>query len=285
MVVMATREDVREAVEIVAEPMMDNGWEPWRATHIEKEAYSILFAKPIEKPTLESAVCAIAAAQNKVARTKWKHAPLVIIFPFENYRLNVNIPSRSARGKHTIKIGNTTLRSYARADRKIARVITHMIKGNLAHLAGTSVQETLAALAWYRAVRPECMARNVELTVPTPYPDAIRYRTRMLRDFGVTIGEFDGLGVINGRIRVMEAKAANGGPRRWTNIIRHKLMSYSGAVPRLGKKVKADFVITSTNEILARGFARRTADLTRNVPFVGRTLAAWVRRGVRWEWA
>ncbi len=281
---MATREDVKKAVAIIAEPLVDNGWEPWRATHIEKEAYSLLFTKPRKKATLGSAVCAIAAAQNRAARIKWKHAPLVIVFPFEKYRLNVTIPAKSARGKHTIKIGNTELRSYARADRKIARAIRPVVQGALAHMAGTSVQETLAAVAWYKAVRPECMARNVELTVPTPYPDTIRFRTRMFRDFGVTIGEFDGISVINGRIRVMEAKAANGGPRRWTYIIRHKLMSYSGAVPRLGRNIKADFVITSNNEILAREFARRTEDMTRNVPFVGHTLAAWVAKGVRWEW-
>ncbi len=281
---MATKEDVRQAVGIVAEPLMENGWTPWRATHIEKEAYSLLFVRPLDRATLTSAVCAIAAAQNKVARLEWEHAPLVIVFPFEKYRLNVTIPAKSARGKHTIKIGNTELRSYSKADARIARVLDQLTNGTLAHMAGTSVQETLAAVAWYRAVHPECMARNVELTIPTPYPDVIRYRTRMLRDFGVTIGEFDGLGVLNGKIRVMEAKAANGGPRRWTYIIRHKLMSYYGAVPRLGKNVRADFVITSTNELLARGFARRTRDLTENVPFVGRTLAAWVRTGVRWKW-
>jgi len=187
---MATQEDVRKAVAIVAEPLLNNGWEPWRATHIEKEAYSLLFVRPRRKSTLKSAVCAIAAVQSKVAQIPWKHAPLVIIFPFEKYRLNVTIPTKSARGKHTIKIGNIELRSYARADKKIAIVISPVTAGTLAHMAGTSVQETLAAVAWYQAIHPECMARNVELTIPTPYPDVIRYRTRMLRDFGVTIGEF-----------------------------------------------------------------------------------------------
>jgi|GEM_PF-6699636 len=99
---MATQEDVRKAVAIVAEPLLNNGWEPWRATHIEKEAYSLLFVRPRRKSTLKSAVCAIAAVQSKVAQIPWKHAPLVIIFPFEKYRLNVTIPTKSARGKHTI---------------------------------------------------------------------------------------------------------------------------------------------------------------------------------------
>jgi|GEM_PF-7028026 len=61
-------------------------------------------------------------------------------------------------------------------------------------------------------------------------------------------------------------------------------MSYYGAVPRLGKNIRADFVITGTNELLAREFARRTKDLTENVPFVGHIMAAWVNKGVRWKW-
>ena len=281
---MATREDVREAVKSIAEDLLDNGWEPWRATHIEKEEYSILFTKPQDKAALKSAVCAIAAMQNKVARNGWKHAPLVVIFPLGEYRLNITMPTKNARGKHTIKLGNARLRSYARADRRIAEAIQRIMQGKMAHMAGTSIQETLAAVAWYLAVRPECLARNVEITVPTPYPDAIRYRSRMWRDFGVTIGEFDGVGIVNGRVRVMEAKAANGGPRRWTYIIRHKIMSYYGAVPKLGKNVLADFIVTSTNELIARGFARKTKELIANVPFVGKVLAAWERKGVRWEW-
>ncbi|NPA76603.1 MAG: hypothetical protein GXN93_02520 [Candidatus Diapherotrites archaeon] len=283
---MATIADVSKAVKKVTGDLLENGWEPWRATHIEKEAYSILFTRTDteKRQALVSAVRAIAAIQNRVARTGWRHAPLVIVFPISDFRLSVFIPAHAhVRGKHICKIRGIPLRTYAKADRKIAQVLSKNFTDETMHLASTSVHESLAALAWYYATEPDTMARNVEVTVPTPYPDVIRYRSRMFRDYGVTIGEFDGIGVFGNRVRIMEAKAANGGPRRWTYIIRHKIMSYSGAVPRLGRNVRADLVVTSNNIELAEAFAREAKTLTTNVNFLADVYAAWVEDDVRWE--
>lgn len=281
---MASLDDVEAATRFVARIVSKFGWIPWRATHIEKEAYSLLFLRPEGGANSTDAVRAIASVQNRVARTGWRHAPLVLVFPFKNYRLSTFVPdSTKVRGKRIERIRGVPVRSYAKADKAVAHVLARKITEETLHLIGTSVHESLAALAWYQAVKPEAMARNVELTVPTPYPDIIRYRSRMYRDYGVTIGEFDGIGVKRGHIRIMEAKAASGGPRKWEYIIRHKLISYSGAVPRLGKNVRADFVITSNSDLVAERSAQTTEMLVRNVPFVGDIYAAWVKDSIRWE--
>ncbi len=283
---MATVKDVEAAVGIVAGDLLNNGWRPWRSTHIEKSAYSILFLQPEETATrrkLTSAIAAVAAVQNNVARKGWHHDPLVLVFPLDKYRINVRIPPWAhVRGRHVTKVMGIPLRRYTTADAEVADVLAKCVGENTKHLLSNTVQESLAAFAWWRAIQPDAIARNVEITVPAPYPDKIRYRSRMFRDYGVTLGEFDAVAVINGRIRIMEAKAANGGPRRWTAIIRHKIMSYSGAVPALGRNVRSDFVITSNSGELAVEFARKTKDLLANVPFAADVYGAWVRHAVRW---
>ncbi len=249
-----------------------------------KEAYSIVF---IDAPSLINAVRAIAQVQNSINRDGWKYDPLVLIFPFSNYRLNVTVPYWSKiRGRRVSKLAGLPVRSYAPSDARIVIVLNDTIRSDEIGLISNSVHETLARVAWKRARNLNFVASNVEITIPTPYPDPIRARVRALRDYGVTVEEFDAIGVQDDRIILMEAKAVNGGRRRWENIVRRKMRAYRGAMHVLGvRNISSDFIVTSVNSLLAEKYARRAADEILSVlPFSrGRIYAAWADRNVRWR--
>lgn len=285
---MATLEDVVDAIKHIAKLLKANEWYPKRVTHVEKEAYSLLFlesdAEKMERIT--SAVRAIADVQREVNRNGWKNDPLVLAFPMGRYRLNVFIPEwRRIRGRRIQKLRGIPLRAYSLADRRIVEILDEIMETDDIGLISNTVQETLAAYAWKLTRKPDAIARNVELTIPTPYPDPIRARTRALRDYGITVSEFDAIGDINGKIILMEAKAASGGPRRWENIIRRKIRAYKGAMRYIGVRMTADFVITSNNGNVAMTHALRArTELERTDEFDrGLVIAGWARNNVEWR--
>ena len=282
---MATLEDVSEAVERLARISEDHNWIPERVTHVVKEAYSITFLRyEGSAPTLD-AVRSISTIQQDVNSNGWNHDPLVLIFPMGNYRLNVLIPPWSKKARRRMRrIRGIPVRAYSRADNRIVDVLEKELEGREGVISNT-VQETFAAYAWSLARGPDYIARNVEITVPTPYPDPIRTKIRARCDYGITVVEMDAIGIKDDRILVMEAKAASGGRRRWENIVRRKMGTYKAIPHYLGRNVAADFVVTSNNAEIAINHAEITArEIRYERPFRdGRVIAVWTRNTVRWR--
>ncbi len=282
---MATLEDVSEAVERLARISEDHNWIPERVTHVVKEAYSITFFRYEGSALIVDAIRSISTIQQDVNGRGWNHDPLVLIFPMGNYRLNVLIPPWSKKARRRMgRIRGIPVRAYSRADNRIVDVLEKELEGREGVISNT-VQETLAAYAWSLARGPDYIARNVEITVPTPYPDPIRTKIRARRDYGITVVEMDAVGVKDDGILVMEAKAASGGRRRWENIVRRKMGTYKAVPHYLGRNVAADFVVTSNNGEIAINHAEITArEIRYERPFRdGRVIAAWARNTVQWR--
>ncbi len=282
---MATVKDVTEAVERIANVSERYNWTPARVTHVAKQAYSITFLRYDGDEPLPDAIRAISDIQHEINKRGWENDPLVLVFPIGMYRINVFAPLWAKLGRRRVtEIRGIPVRRYSKADKRIVEVLERELKGEEGVISNT-VQETLAAYAWKLAKNIQHVARNVEITVPTPYPDPIRTRVRALRDYGITIVEIDALGLRKNRVVAMEAKAASGGKRRWENIVRRKMGTYK-AIPRyLGRTVTADFVVTSNNANVAVQYARKTRREVKKLrPFAGGSvIAAWARNAVRWR--
>jgi len=282
---MATVEDVSEAVERIVRASERRNWIPERVTHVVKQAYSIAFLRYDGGEPLVDAIKAISEIQQETNKRGWENDPLVLVFPMGKYRLNVLAPSWAKLGKRRVtEIRGIPVRKYSKADEKIVEVLEEKLKGQEGLISNT-VQETLAAYAWKLARNVQHVARNVEITVPTPYPDPIRTKVRALRDYGITVVEIDALGLRGNRIVAMEAKAASGGKRKWENIVRRKMGTYKAIPHYLGRTVTADFVVTSNNASIALRHARITKREVKKLrPFAsGSVIAAWSRNTVQWE--
>jgi len=280
---MATIEDVSKAITRIGKITECYSWIPERVTHVVKEAYSIAFLRYEGSTPIVDAVRSISSIQQEVNINGWGHDPLVLIFPLGNCRLNVLIPSWSKKARKITTIRGIPVRVYSRADNRIVEVLEKELEGREGIISNT-VQETLAAYAWSLARRPEYIARNVEITVPTPYPDPIRTKIRARRDYGITVVEVDALGIKGGGIIVMEAKAASGGRRRWENIVRRKMGTYKAISHYLGRNTVADFVVTSNNAEVAINHVRITKrEVEHALPFSrGTVFAAWARTHVEY---